>query len=638
MKLKHILDFFFKALLILSLLINAHPTLAQDTLAEDSDKAMIMLDGKFLFKVGSIENFTAEERAELINSNLAKEVNSLRPLKLEVFLENGQTVIRNIPDNKHILNVTESDVISGTTVLDQAKVWQNILQNNLIQGRQERTSSYVFHHLFWTFFSVVFAIVFNIFLYFFGKFCIDKLEWLLKNPSSPVYQLETPLKIVWNLTIFSLQIGVWIGILFYISQVFPLIRSWRYQIYQTLDANIFSLGTSQYSAIDLLLLLIFTVGLWFFIRIFTILFKQHILSKTGANRALQEVVTITIQYILSFFGIIILWQIWGFDVSSLAILVSVLGVGIGFGLQNIANNFISGLIITIERPIQIGDFIKVGDLLGKVQKIGPRSTVINTMDRVSIIVPNSRFLENDVINWNYDGPVSRIRIPISVAYGSNIKKVRLALLEAVKSHPDIMLTPRPQVWFQEFGDSSLNFEVLGWISEPSKQLSLKSELNYRIAASLYRYEIEIPFPQRDIHLRSPQLEQMIEVWLRNQGISPQVQAKCKQEDMEVIEEDADSFLSYLEDKFTDKEIEDLVSKIRGENGVEIKDRRYRLNTYHACFIGQELVDWLMANHGFTREEAIELGQILVEKKIVHHVTDQHPFMDEYLFYRFYADE
>ena len=471
-----------------------------------------------------------------------------------------------------------------------------------------------------------------------GKFCVKKLDWLLHNPSSPVYDLEAPIKIIWNLTIFSLQIGVWIAVLFYISEIFPLIRSWRYQIYQTLDAHIFSLGESEYSAIDLLLLLIFTVGLWFLIRIFTVLFKQSILSKTGANRGLQDVIAIIIQYTLSFIFIIILWQIWGFDVSSLAILVSVLGVGIGFGLQNIANNFISGLIITIERPIQIGDFIKVGDLLGKVQKIGSRSTVVKTMDQVSIIVPNSRFLENDVINWNYDNPVSRLRIPIGVGYGSNIKKVRLALLEAVKSHPDVMLTPRPQVFFQEFGDSSLNFEVLVWISEPSKQFRLKSELNYRIAASLSRYEIEIPFPQRDLHLRSPQLEQMIEVWLRNQGISLRVPAKSKQEDIEFIEEDTDSFLSYLEDRFTDQEIEDLAKNIRGENGVEIKDRRYRLNTYHTCFVGQELVDWLMTNHGCIREEAIELGQILVEEKIIHHVKDHHPFMDEYLFYRFYVDE
>jgi small-conductance mechanosensitive channel len=637
-KTKPIVAFLLTTLLVFFLLINSVLTLAQETIAEDNEKAMIVLDGKLLFKVGSIGNFTAAERAELINSNLIEEINSLQPLRLEIFLENEQTVIRNLPNNKHILNVTQSDVISGTTIEDQAKVWRDILQTNLLQGRKERTSSYTFNHVFKTFIFVVLALIFNVFFYFFGKYCLKKLDFLFKKPSSPVYNLEIPLQIIWNLTIFFLQIGVWIIVLLYISSVFPLIRSWRYQIYQTLDTNIFSLGESKYSAIDLLLLFIFTVGLWFFIRLFTILFKEKILSKTGANQGLQDVITIIFQYVLSFLGIIILWQIWGFDVSSLAILVSVLGVGIGFGLQNIANNFISGLIITIERPIQIGDFIKVGNLLGKVQKIGSRSTIIKTMDKVSIIIPNSRFLENDVINWNYEDPISRLGIPVGVAYGSNLKKVRLALLEAVKSHPDVLLTPRPQVWFQEFGDSSLNFEVFVWISEPAKQFQLKSELNYRIAASLYRYNIEIPFPQTDLHLRSPQLEQMIEVWLSKQGVSPQRQTKCSQEDMEVSPEDTDSFFSDLDDQLTEAEIEHLVTQIRGDNGVEIKDRRYRLNTYHTCFIGKELVDWLVTNRGYNREEATELGQILIEKKIIHHVVDAHPFRDEYLFYRFIADE
>lgn len=638
MKLKQALKFFFIGLLIILFLVNINDSLAQNNISQNNEKATIALDGKLLFKVGSIDNFTAKERAELINNNLKEEVNSNQPLKLEVSIENQQTVIRNIPDQKHILNVTKSDVISGTTILDQANVWRDILQESLIQGRKERTYSYIFNHLLRILLAIFSALIFNVLIYFTTGFCMSKLDRLLKNPSSPIYNLETPLKILWNLTIFTLQVGVWIGVLFYISQVFPLFRRIRYKLSYTVNANIVNLGESNYSAIDLLLLLVLTVGLWFFIKFLTLLFKQYILSKTGANLGTQDVITTIIQYILSFLGVIVLWQIWGFDVSSLAILVSVLGVGIGFGLQNIANNFISGLIITIERPIQIGDFIKVGDLLGKVQKIGSRSTIVKTMDQVSIIVPNSRFLENDVINWNYDNPISRLRIPIGVAYGLNIKKVRLALLQAVKSHPDVMLTPRPQVWLQEFADNSINFEVLVWINEPSRQLQLKSELNYSIAATLERYNLEIPFPQRDVHLRSPQLEKMMEIWLKKEGISPPKKIKNTEEEMEDIVEEKDDFFNYFDDRFTDEQIRKLVDNIRGDNGVEIKDRRYRLNLYESCFIGQELVNWLVSNHGCNREEAIELGQILVEKKIIHHVTDQHPFMDDYLFYRFYADE
>ena len=635
---KLILLVVFTVIFIVFIISDINFSSAQTNPNQNNEKAMVMLDGNFLFKVGDIDNFTAQERAELIDHNLAKAVNGFHPIRLEVFLENEQTVIRNISNNQHILNVTKSDVISGTTTLDQAKVWRDLLQANLLQGRKERSVSYLLSHLIRIFLATIAAIGFNFTIHRLNRLSMKKIDRLVAHPSSLFYNLGTPIKIIWNITFFILHISVWIGIFIYISNVFPLIRRWRYQVYQTLDAKIFSLGESRYSAIDLLLLFIWTVGLCLLIRILAILFRQYILNKTGASKSLQDIITTIIQYTLSFFGIIILWQIWGFDVSSLAIIISVFGVGIGFGLQNIANNFISGLIITIERPIQIGDFIKVGDLLGKVQKIGSRSTVIKTMDQVSIIVPNSRFLENDVINWHYEDPISRLRIPIGVAYHSNLKKVRLALLEAAKSHPDVMLTPRPQIWFQEFGESALNFEVLVWICDPSKQFQIKSELNYRIAATLSRYDIEIPFPQRDLHLRSPLLEKMLEVWLNQQGIPSPIPVTKKVDDIDLADEDDYSILSNLEEKWSDQDIDNIITIMRGENGIEIQDRRYRFNTYSTCFVGQEMVSWLMNYYGYSREEAIEFGQILIEKKIIHHVTDQHHFMDDYLFYRFYQDE
>ena len=639
-KLIKVVKFCFIVVLTSWLICYCPPLFAQEAIETNNQKATIMLDGRRLFTVGSIDNFTAEQRADLINRNLKIEVNKPVKIRLKVFVENEQTVIRQVNGNQHILNVTQSDVISGTTIEQQAQVWRNTLQKSLTQGKKERTSEYVIKQLVRVFIGFLLAISFNVLLFFCGKFCLKKLAWLLENPNSPVYKLENPFKIIWNLTIFSLQVGVWIGLLYHVSEVFPLVRSLRTQIYWTLENNIFSLGNSQYSAIELLFLLICTVGIWFVIRLFTLIFKQTILSKTGANRGLQDVIAIVIQYILSFLAIIILWQIWGFDVSSLAILVSIFGVGIGFGLQNIANNFISGLVITIERPIQIGDFIEVGNLKGKVQNIGTRSTIINTIDKVSIIIPNSRLLENEVVNWNHGESVSRIRIPIGVAYTSNIKKVRIALLEAVKSHPDILVTPRPQIWFKEFGESSLNFEVCVWISEPSKQLPLVSELNYRIASSLSRHQIEIPFPQRDLHLRSTKMEKAIEIWLQQQGIEIDIEQKIQQSSIDLLKDDYDntSFLGYLENQLNDRQIQELVDRIRSDRGIEIRNRRYRLNTYPDCFIGQELVDWLSDNCDYSREQATELGQILIEKKIIHHVTDEHHFLDDYFFYRFYVDE
>ncbi|MCA1994006.1 MAG: mechanosensitive ion channel, partial [Coleofasciculus sp. S288] len=353
-------------------------------------------------------------------------------------------------------------------------------------------------------------------------------------------------------------------------------------------------------------------------------------------------------------GLIVLLQIWGLDVRSLAILASVLGVGIGFGVQNITNNLISGLIITLERPIQVGDFVKVGELVGTVERIGARSTEIRTLDQVAIIVPNSRFLETEVINWSHGDPVSRLKLTVPVAYGSDIKKVQAALLEAAKNHPEVLVRPQPQVWFQGFGDCALNFDLLVWTGEPHKQYRVKSDLYYRIEASLRRYGIEVPFPQRDLHVRSPQLEELLTTLLQKNApmrsenreapikrlYSPNGNSECLQNAAGAPSEDSIYEVATSEsgEELTAAEVEELVAAMRGEGGLAIADRRYRLNLYPACFIGSEAVEWLVHKRNCTREEAIDLGQLLVDWGIIHHVLDEHPFRDGYFFYRFYADE
>jgi hypothetical protein len=396
------------------------------------------------------------------------------------------------------------------------------------------------------------------------------------------------------------------------------------------------------------------------------------------------VVAILTQYILTFLGLIVLLQIWGLDVRSLAILASVLGVGIGFGVQNITNNLISGLIITLERPIQVGDFVKVGDLVGTVERIGARSTEIRTLDQVTIIVPNSRFLETEVINWSHGDPVSRLRIPVGVAYGSNVEQVQAALLEAAKSHPEVLVRPQPQVWFQEFGESAINFDLLVWTGEPKNQARVKSDLYYRIEASLRRYGIEVPFPQRDLNVRSPQLEEFIAAWLRQNAPTPSEKAAIdspngdklsvsdrvsdreavatlgasappkEERTQAALEENQpqDSSVVASVEPLTEQssatapsgkglaavDIEALVTAMREPGGLEIKDRRDHLNFYPACFIGSEAVEWLVQTQNCTREEAIQLGQILIERGIIHHVLDEYPFRDDYFFYSFYVDE
>jgi small-conductance mechanosensitive channel len=267
-----------------------------------------------------------------------------------------------------------------------------------------------------------------------------------------------------------------------------------------------TIGKSSYSIINLSILGALLFGLILLVRAFIDIFKDRVLSIAGLNRGAQEAIAVIVQYTLIFIGTLVLLQIWGLDLSSLTILASALSIGLGIGLQNIAKNFGSGLILVFERPIQVGDFIEVGDLNGTVERIGARSTEIRTLDRVSIIVPNSRFLDSEVINWSHGNPISRLHLPLGVAYGSDPQQVRTVLIEAASAHPKVLASPAPSLLFKGFGDSSLDFELLIWTAEPDKQFLLKSDLYFLIYEVLNQNQIEIPFPQRDLHLRSGKVE------------------------------------------------------------------------------------------------------------------------------------
>jgi small-conductance mechanosensitive channel len=212
--------------------------------------------------------------------------------------------------------------------------------------------------------------------------------------------------------------------------------------------------------------------------------------------------TIT-QYLVVFFGFLVVLQSAGIDLSALTVLSGTIGIGIGFGLQNIANNFFSGIIILLERPVKVGDRIQVGDVNGDVVGIAIRSTTILTNDNINIIVPNSEFVSNRVINWSHNDRNLRVSVPVGVSYSSNPEEVKEVLLQVADDHPDILQTPRPDVIFSDFGSSSLDFELRVWtrtrIQTPK---ILRSEMNFRIFNAFKKRGIEIPFPQTDLHFRS----------------------------------------------------------------------------------------------------------------------------------------
>jgi small-conductance mechanosensitive channel len=196
-------------------------------------------------------------------------------------------------------------------------------------------------------------------------------------------------------------------------------------------------------------------------------------------------------------------QTVGIDLSTLTILAGALGIGIGFGLQNITNNLVSGIIILFERPIKVGDRIEVGKVSGDVVKISMRSTTILTNDNISIIVPNSDFISSTVINWSHVDRNIRLNIPVGVAYKEDPKKVKKLLLEVVSDNEGVLKEPKPDVLFNEFGDSALVFNLRVWTREYINRPGvLRSQLYYSIFEKFKEHGVEIPFPQRDIHLKS----------------------------------------------------------------------------------------------------------------------------------------
>lgn len=218
----------------------------------------------------------------------------------------------------------------------------------------------------------------------------------------------------------------------------------------------------------------------------------------GVKTALKRL----LHYALFSIGFLVAISMAGLDLQKFTIIAGALGVGIGFGLQNIVNNFVSGLILLFERPVKEGDTINIDGQWGTISHIGLRSTVFETLDRAEIIVPNSDLISQQVTNWTLSSNISRVTLQVGVAYGSNLTRV-LSILDTVsREHPDVLEDPEPGAIFTGFGDSSIDFELRAWVAEIGKRLKVKSELGQAIDQHFREAGISIPFPQRDLHLRS----------------------------------------------------------------------------------------------------------------------------------------
>lgn len=269
--------------------------------------------------------------------------------------------------------------------------------------------------------------------------------------------------------------------------------------------NGFPLGTFQLVPYRILMAIAIFAVLVTFARWIQTGLDRHWLRYARLDHGAREAVITITGYVMIIIAALVGLSIAGFAFGNLAIIAGALSVGIGFGLQNIVNNFISGLILLFERPVKTGDWIVVGNTEGYVKRISIRSTQIQTFDRADVIVPNSELISQQVTNWMLYDSQGRARVPVGVAYGSDTQKVKQILEQVGNDHPSVITDgsyPEPRVLFLGFGDSALNFELRCFVRNIDNRLQVVSDINFAIDAAFRAEGIEIPFPQRDLHLRS----------------------------------------------------------------------------------------------------------------------------------------
>jgi len=286
-----------------------------------------------------------------------------------------------------------------------------------------------------------------------------------------------------------------------------ILRDYLDPFFNILNYRIFTLGEAHITPLNIIYLILLTVILFWLSNKLKNLLIERVLGRTHLDLGARVAIGTMTRYVLLFVGSLIILQTVGINLTTLNVLAGAIGIGVGFGLQNVASNFISGLIIMFERPIKIGDRIEVGDINGKVTGIGARSTTVRTNDNITIIVPNSKFIEENIVNWSFEENIVRFRIAVGVAYDSDIRLVKNLLLEVARENKDVLEEPKSAVRLMEFGDSSINLQLWVWTkTKLQRKTAFISDLNFAIWEKFRANDIEIPFPQTDLHIRSGKLE------------------------------------------------------------------------------------------------------------------------------------
>jgi small-conductance mechanosensitive channel len=309
-------------------------------------------------------------------------------------------------------------------------------------------------------------------------------------------------KYVWLAFILAMLVALVAGIQNFLPQL--LANTWIADFIRRLTGQVFfHIGGMPVTPAFLIKTAVYLVILWFISIAIRNILQNRVLAHTSLDIGQRYSFSRITSYLFFLAGLVIGLQSAGINLNSVLVVSGAVGIGVGLGLQSLANNFVCGLVLLLERPIRLGDRVDVAGVLGDVVRMAGRSTWVRTNENVVIIVPNAEFISNRVVNWTVNDPQVRFSLPLGVSYNSDPEKVRAVLLATAAQHPDVLKSPSPDVLFTGFGDSALNFELRVWSTrQVHTPMILKSDLYFAVFRALTENGIEIPFPQRDLHLKS----------------------------------------------------------------------------------------------------------------------------------------
>jgi small-conductance mechanosensitive channel len=342
------------------------------------------------------------------------------------------------------------------------------------------------------------------------------LELVVKSPVfQKVFFLKENAAVILGRMMFLVQLLIW-GLIFANILVDWGLYSLPFEAVQGLLAFGFMVGSKKITVGLVLAAVAILYGSFLVSWAVQTVFMEEVLRRRQVELGVRMSMARLLHYVLVLVGFMIALSALGFDLKNITILGGALGIGIGFGLQTVVSNFVCGLILLFERPIKVGDVIELGDQKGTVKKLGLRATVVQTFDQAEVVVPNTDLISNPVTNWTLADRRVRLTVPVGVAYGSDVALVMKTLTEIAEENTLVLKDPAPQVLFSALGSSSLDFEFRVWIADFNDLRQVQSELLVEIDRRFRELDIEIPFPQSDLHLRS--VDQSAAVSLQPSGI------------------------------------------------------------------------------------------------------------------------